>query len=151
MAATDPATPEPRRFLIRPPRPLWIGLALIVLICTGWQGYRSVAEEPLLGTHSNVTKLLFQGDFDQAYELTTEKYRENHDPERFRSDFLGCKGHPMFAPTAHVEVISFGFSSAEVYFGNDAGFFELLNGNSFFYTKENGEWRFTGRREHYLD
>jgi hypothetical protein len=32
MAATDPMTAEPRRFSIRLPRPLWIGLATVALI-----------------------------------------------------------------------------------------------------------------------
>ena len=32
MVATDPVTPEPRRFAISLPRPLWIGLATVVLI-----------------------------------------------------------------------------------------------------------------------
>jgi len=32
MAATDSVTPEPRRFSVRLPRPLWIGLAAVVLI-----------------------------------------------------------------------------------------------------------------------
>ena len=33
--ATDPVTPEPCRFLIRLPRPLWIGLAAVVLVVVG--------------------------------------------------------------------------------------------------------------------
>lgn len=32
MATTDPTTPESRRFSIRLPRPLWIGLATVVLV-----------------------------------------------------------------------------------------------------------------------
>ena len=32
MSATDPTLPELRRFSIRLPRPLWIGLAAIVLV-----------------------------------------------------------------------------------------------------------------------
>jgi hypothetical protein len=32
MAATDPMTSEPRRYSIEMPRPLWIGVATIVLI-----------------------------------------------------------------------------------------------------------------------
>jgi len=32
MAASDPVTPECRRFSIRLPRPLWIGVATVVLI-----------------------------------------------------------------------------------------------------------------------
>ena len=35
MAATDPPTPELRRFSIRLPRPLWIGLAAAVLVVLG--------------------------------------------------------------------------------------------------------------------
>jgi hypothetical protein len=35
MAATDPMTAERRRFSIRLPRPLWIGLALIGLLAVG--------------------------------------------------------------------------------------------------------------------
>src|SRR6266478_2521471 len=31
MPATDPVTPDPRRFSIRLPRPLWIGVAAVVL------------------------------------------------------------------------------------------------------------------------
>jgi hypothetical protein len=39
MAAIDPVTPEPRRFSIRLPRPLWIGLAtaLLVVVAVGLQ------------------------------------------------------------------------------------------------------------------
>ncbi len=32
MVATDPISPETRRFACRLPRPLWIGLAMVVLI-----------------------------------------------------------------------------------------------------------------------
>ena len=32
MASTGPLTSEPRRFSIRPPRPIWIGLATVVLV-----------------------------------------------------------------------------------------------------------------------
>lgn len=94
--------------------------------------------------------LLVAGDFAQAYGLTTNEYRMSHTAEEFQSTFGHFKGDSLYSPRSPT-VISFGFNSAEVYAYDDPGLFELLNGPSFFYRKEQGQWRFTGEQSNYLD
>ncbi len=94
--------------------------------------------------------LFVAGDFQQAYRVTTNEYRASHTAEEFQSTFSHFKGDLLYLSSSPT-VISFGFNSAEVYAHEDSGFFELLNGPSFFYRKEQGQWRFTGEQSHYLD
>src|SRR5260370_42201108 len=58
MAATEPIPPEPRRFSIRIPQPLWIGLvtAVLVVVAAGlqviipvWRQQRAIREIRRLG------------------------------------------------------------------------------------------------------
>src|SRR5437660_12768486 len=58
MVATDPVTPEPRRFSIRLPRPLWIGVfaGVLIVMATGlqislpsWRHQRAIREIQRLG------------------------------------------------------------------------------------------------------
>jgi len=52
MAATDPVTQEPRRFSIRLPRPLWIGLATVVLVVVAvgrWFGVPIYRQQVVIG------------------------------------------------------------------------------------------------------
>ncbi len=49
MVATDPVTPEPRRFAVRLLRPLWIGVAAGVLIVVGGGAPVRAADLPATG------------------------------------------------------------------------------------------------------
>jgi hypothetical protein len=138
-----------RRYLGWCGRILWFGLGA-AFPYAGWSVYRSVSEPPLLRVHSRLMTLLIEGDFDQAYRLTTDKYQARKSAREFEAAFRYMKGDEYYVPR-HATVISFGVRSAEVYGFDDPGFFELLNGPVFFYIKEYGEWRFTGRKELYLD
>ena len=64
MAATDPITPEPRRFSIRSLRPLWIAVAIVVLIlAVVWLNLgvpiyrRQVAIREIERLHGGVTRM----------------------------------------------------------------------------------------------
>ena len=125
-------------------------VAGVALLCIGWTAYRRVEEESLLRTHSGLMALLVAGDYERAYRLTTDEYRAAHTVGEFQSifrDYEGDKSYLTQSPT----VLSLGFFSAEVYAYEVRSLFEFLNGPSFFYRKERGHWRFTGRAAHYLD
>lgn len=121
-----------------------------VVVCGGWSVYRCVEERSLLRVHHALMSSLTAGDFAQAYALTTRPYRAGHTIEAFRSAFAGL-AREGYERTASPAVISFGPASAEVYAYEDPGLFRSLNGPSFFYMKEDGAWRFTGERAHYMD
>ena len=130
---------------------LFIGtVAGLALLCVGWTAYRRAEEESLLRAHSGLMRLLVAGDFEQAYHLTTDEYRAAHTAGEFRSTFRHHEGDTRYSPNSPT-VLSLGFFSAEVYAYEVPGFFEFLNGPSFFYRKERGQWRFTGEGAHYLD
>ena len=125
-------------------------VAVIALLCIGWTAYRRVEEESLLRAHSGLMRLLVAGDFEQAYRLTTDEYRAAHTVGEFQSTFRHYKEDKPCL-TQSPTVLSLGFFSAEVYAYEAPGILELLNGPSFFYRKERGQWRFTGETAHYLD
>ena len=125
-------------------------VAGIALLCIGWTAYRRAGEESLLRAHTGLMTLLVAGDFERAYQLTTDEYRANHTVEEFRfifRDYERDKFHLQRSPT----VLSFGLFSAEVFADEVPGAFEFLNGPSFSYRRERGQWRFTGKVVNYLD
>lgn len=93
---------------------------------------------------------LVKGDSQQAYGLTTNEYRAHHTLREFEQDFADIKDDEQFL-AKDPSVLSFSLKSAEIYAWRDPGWFALLNGPSFFYRKEDGHWRFTGKTELYLD
>lgn len=127
-------------------------VAGIALLCLGWTAYRRAEEESLLRTHSGLMRLLVAGDFEQAYRLTTDEYQSEHTVGEFQSDFRHYQGNNSVPHVSHSStVLSLGPFSAEVYTGEVRSLFEFLNGPSFFYRKERGQWRFTGETALYLD
>ena len=125
-------------------------VAGVALLCIGWTAYRRVEEESLLRTHSGLMALLVAGDYERAYRLTTDEYRAAHTVGEFQSifrDYEGDKSYLTQSPT----VLSLGFFSAEVYAYEVRSLFEFLNGPSFFYRRERGRWRLTGKVVNYMD
>ncbi len=88
--------------------------------------------------------LLIAGEFERAYRLTTDEYQSSHSVPEFQSAFDSIEGNKYYEP-GPATVISFGVASGQVYGFEIPGFFELLNGPIFFYVKEHGELRFTGK------
>jgi hypothetical protein len=94
--------------------------------------------------------LLVEGESEKAYRLTTNDYRANHTLQDFQTKFADIKGDKLFL-AKDPSILSCSLNSAEIYAWHEPGFFELLNGPSFFYRKEEGQWRFTGETKLYLD
>jgi hypothetical protein len=76
MAATGPITPEPRRFSIRLPRPLWIGLSAVVLAAVA------------IGLHVGIPIHRQQVAIREIERLGGEVARRPRGPEWFRN-FVG--------------------------------------------------------------
>lgn len=136
--------------LIKKPRyfRLWILLG-ITLLATAWFIYRHCEKRVLLHTHINLMKFLDEGNFKEAYKLTTEEYRSTHGVEEFQQELKSLTDGVSYS-SRKPTVLSLGFKHAEVYV-DELHFFELANGPSFFYRKENGKWYFTGETQIYLD
>ena len=96
-------------------------------------------------------KFLADGDSEQAYALTTSRYRANHTLEEFEKKFAFMKGMMVASVKDPLVLSCCSFGSAEIYVWKSPGWFEFLNGPSFHYSKENGEWRFTGEMGYSMD
>ena len=121
----------------------------VALLCFGWTAYRRAEEQSLLRTHSGLMALLVAGDYERAYRLTTDEYRAAHTVGEFQSVFRHYEGENYL--TRSSTVLSLGLGSAEVYADEVRSLVEFLDGPSFFYRKERGQWRFTGEVAHYMD
>jgi hypothetical protein len=75
MAATNSAIPEPRRFSIRLPRPLWIGLATVVLVVTAFVVYW--LGKPVVPRFRNATLCLSR---ESGHEFAWAGLQDPHDP-----------------------------------------------------------------------
>lgn len=131
---------------------MWlIYVVVLVALLSGCYVHREVQKRNVLRTHFRVMELLVAGDAEQAYQLTTNKYRAENSLKQFQEDFAHLKGDNLYL-TKEPTIISCSFGSAEIFaWPHGGGMFEFFNGPSFYYRKENGEWRFTGEGSHYLD
>lgn len=125
-------------------------VAGVALLCFGWTAYRRAEEQSVLRTHSGLLALLVAGDYERAYRLTTDEYRAAHTVGEFQARFRHYEGEKHYLKRSPT-VLSLGLRSAEVYADEVRSLIEFLNGPSFFYRKERGQWRFTGEVAHYMD
>ena len=96
-------------------------------------------------------ELLVAGDSEQAYRLTTNEYQASKSLRQFQEDFRHIKGDNLYL-TKEPVILSCYAGYAEIFaWQHTGGLFDFLNGPSFYYRKEGGEWRFTGEGSHYLD
>jgi hypothetical protein len=123
----------------------------LVGVWLGWRTYVARESVVVLRTYHQLMSLLEAGDFDQAYPLTTDKYRAEHSLEEFSREFShhSIPGNQPHDPNASVN--SLFLFEAEIYEHAAPGFLDLLSGKCFVFRRERGEWRFTGKVNQYLD
>jgi hypothetical protein len=132
-------------------RALLIWVVAVVALLSSCYVRREFDKKAVLKTHFLVMELLVAGKSEEAYGLTTNDYRATHSLREFHDDFAHVKNDPLYL-TKTPTILSCSFGSAEIFaWPHTGGMFEFLNGPSFYYRKENGEWRFTGDGSHYLD
>ena len=130
---------------------LLIWIVAVVALLSSCYVRREFDKKAVLKTHFRVMELLVAGKSEEAYGLTTNDYRATHSLREFQEDFADLKNDKLYL-TKEPTIISCSFGSAEIFaWPHGGGMFEFLNGPSFYYRKENGEWRFTGEGDHYLD
>ena len=133
-------------------RQRWL-ICVVAVIALGSSCYvrREFEKKAVLKTHFRVMELLVSGRTEEAYGLTTSDYRSTHSLREFQEDFANLKDDKLYL-TKQPIILSCSFGSAEIFaYPHTGGMFDFLNGPSLFYRKENGEWRFTGEGNHYLD
>jgi hypothetical protein len=137
------------RFSVR--QRVWLFSILgVVLLVGGFVIYREIEKRSVLKTHSQLMALLVEGKNEEAYRLTTRDYQTRHSLQEFAADLADLKNDRLYL-TPEPTILSCYFGSAEIFAWRHEGMFEFLNGPSFYYRKEDGQWRFTGETSHYLD
>ena len=133
-------------------REIWvICVVAVVALATSCYVRREFDKKAVLKTHFRVMELLVAGNSEEAYQLTTTQYRASHSLREFQEEFRDLKGDKLYL-TKDPLVLSCSFGAAEIFaYPHTGGMFDFLNGPSFYYRKENGEWRFTGEGSTYLD
>ena len=133
-------------------RRVWlISVVVLTALLAGCYVHREFEKKALLKTHLRVMELLVAGNSDEAYQFMTSEYRAGHSLREFQEDFADLKGDKLYL-TKEPTILSCYAGSAEIFaWPHYGGMFEFLNGPSFYYRKENGEWRLTGEGNHYLD
>jgi hypothetical protein len=96
-------------------------------------------------------KCLAAGHSEHAYTLTTSDYRANHTLQEFTMSFAYIKGQSVGDVKEPFVISCCAFGRAEIHAWEDPGWFQFLNGPSFYYRKENGQWRFTGETDYSMD
>ena len=113
--------------------------------------HREFEKKAVLRTHFRLMELLVAGDIEQAYRLTTSDYQAANSLRQFQEDFRYVNGDNLYL-TKEPVILSCYLGSAEIFaWPHTGGLFDFLNGPSFHYRKEKGEWRFTGETSQYLD
>ena len=135
-----------RRWLI------WVsGIVALAALISGCYVHREFEKRTVLKTHFRVMELLVAGNSEEAYQLTTSEYRSAHSLRQFQEEFAHVRNDNLYL-TKEPVILSCYAGSAEIFaWPHTGGMFDFLNGPSFYYRKENGEWRFTGDGSHYLD
>lgn len=131
-----------------------VWLLLILALAAMWGGcyvHGRLEQRYVLQTHFSLMKFLADGDSECAYALTTSDYRANHTLEEFKPRFAYMKGWSVADVKDPLVLSCCAFGAAEIYVWEDPGWFEFLNGPSFHYSKEDGEWRFTGETDYSMD
>ncbi|HKU74811.1 MAG TPA: hypothetical protein VJR02_12945 [Pyrinomonadaceae bacterium] len=125
-------------------------LALVVL----WGGcyvHGRLEQRFVLQTHFRLMRFLADGDTAQAYALTTNRYRKNHTLQEFETKVAFMKGKSVAEVKDPLVLSCCTFGNAWIHAWPNPGWFEFLNGPSFNYSKEDGEWRFTGEMDYSMD
>jgi hypothetical protein len=133
-------------------REIWV-ICVVAFVALASSCYvrREFDKKAVLKTHFQVMELLVAGKSEEAYGLTTNNYRSTHSLSEFQKDFADLKGDKLYL-TKEPIVLSCYLGSAEIFaYPHTGGMFDFLNGPSFYYRKENGQWRFTAEGNHYLD
>jgi hypothetical protein len=138
--------PGPKR------RHVWgFAAVAVVALLSGCFVHREFERRDALAAHSRLMRLLVQGDTEKAYGLTTNDYRATHSLQEFQGDFADLKGDQLYLTSAPT-ILSCWVGAAEIFaYPHTGGMFEFLNGPSFHYRKEAGQWKFTGETDQYLD
>ena len=133
-------------------RRVWVSAAIVlVVLFASCYVHREFEKRDVLKTHLRVMELLVAGKTEDAYQLTTSAYRAANSLSQFQEEFAYLKGDKLYL-TKEATILSCYAGSAEIFaWPHTGGMFAFLNGPSFYYRKENGEWRFTGEGSHYLD
>lgn len=133
-------------------RRVWVSLAIVlVALISSCYVHREFEKRDVLKTHLRLMELLVAGKTEEAFQLTTSDYRAANSLSGFQAEFAHVKGDKLYL-TKEARVLSCYAGSAEIFaWPHTGGMFDFLNGPSFYYRKENGEWRFTGEGSHYLD
>jgi hypothetical protein len=133
-------------------RHIWVLAAVaVVALLSGCLVHREFEKRDALAAHFRLMQLLVQGDTEKAYRLTTNDYRATHSLQEFREDFADLKGDQLYLTSAPT-ILSCSLGAAEIFaYPHTGGMFDFLNGPSFHYRKEAGEWKFTGETDQYLD
>jgi hypothetical protein len=128
-------------------------IVTLVGVWLGWRKYVEVESASVLRAYHSVMTLLEAGNFNQAYLLMTDGYRASHSLQEFEVEFSqhSIPGNPLHNPNASVHSLFLVNGKAVVYENEQPGFFDLLSGLCYEFRKENGEWRFTGESQQYLD
>jgi len=138
--------------MLRGKKRVWLSFALAMTTFLGsCYIYGTLEQKHVLQTHFLLMKFLAAGDGERAYSLTTSDYRANHTLQEFQTEFVYYKGQSISDVKDPLVLSCCSFGTAEIYAWESPGMFEFLNGPSFHYRKENGQWRFTGETNHYLD
>jgi hypothetical protein len=133
-------------------RRIWlISIVVVAVLVSSCYIHREFEKKAVLKTHFRVMELLVAGNGEEAYKLTTNDYRADHSLGQFQEDFAYLKNDKLYL-AKEPTILSCFAGSAEIFaWGHTGGMFDFLNGPSFYYRKERGEWRFTGEGNHYLD
>ena len=133
-------------------RQVWVlATVAVVALLSGCYVHREFEKRDALAAHFRLMQLLVQGDTEQAYGLTTNDYRATHSLREFAEDFADLKGDQLYL-TSTPTILSCSLGAAEIFaYPHTGGMFDFLNGPSFHYRKEAGQWKFTGETDQYLD
>ena len=103
------------------------------------------AEKEVADRYVALQQAIAAKQYERAYECMSRQYRADHTVQEFIAEW-----DDRLFPLGSGASISVSHSSASVY-PMSVGFFELMNGEVFWLTKEDGQWFFTGETDWYID